>query len=84
MWTLYLVFWAPDRPKDTRWVKTVAMAFGAVGLGVAISAIQALPFLDYIQFSPRGAGGPSLGWQYSTAPTSGAGLLPQMLRSILR
>jgi len=66
VWTLYLVFFDPEKPSGN-WVAPIAMAFGAVALGVAISAIQAFPFLEYIQYSPRGAGGPSLGWQYSTA-----------------
>lgn len=66
VWTLYLVFFDSERPSGN-WIAPVAMAFGAVALGVAISAIQAFPFLEYIPYSPRGAGGPSLGWQYSTA-----------------
>lgn len=65
VWTLYLTFFGPEKPTGS-WIAPIAMAFGAVALGVAISAIQALPFLEYIPYSPRGAGGPSLGWQYST------------------
>ncbi|MBA3554249.1 MAG: hypothetical protein H0W29_05780 [Gemmatimonadales bacterium] len=40
-------------------------ALGAVVLGVAIAAIQVLPFLSYIPYSPRAAGGPSGGWEYA-------------------
>ena len=65
MWTLYLVFWDPERTPDGSWLTPIALAFLGVLLGVAISAIQALPFLDYIPYSPRGAGGGSTGWQYA-------------------
>ena len=65
LWTLYLVFFDPERPADLRWPKTLAAAFGAVLLGLAIASIQVLPFLQYIPYSPRGAGGPSGGWDYA-------------------
>ena len=67
LWTLYLVFLDPDRPAGIRWPVALGSALAAVLLGVAISAIQVLPFLYYIPFSPRGEGGPSGGWEYATA-----------------
>lgn len=67
IWTLYLVFFDPDRPATTRWPVALGLAAGAVGLGLAIAAIQILPFLAYIPYSPRGVGGPSTGWDYATS-----------------
>jgi hypothetical protein len=66
LWTLYLVFLDPERPRDRRWPIPLAFAMGAVALGLAIAAIQILPFLAYIPYSPRAAGGPSGGWEYAT------------------
>jgi hypothetical protein len=67
IWTIYLVFFAPDRAQQLRWPVVLGLALGAVGLGVALSAIQALPFLAYIPFSPRGEGGGSGGWDYAVS-----------------
>ena len=65
LWTVYLTFFDPERPRDTRWPIALGLALCAVGLGVAVAAIQVLPFLAYIPFSPRGEGGPSGGWEYA-------------------
>ena len=67
LWTLYLVFFDPERPTGIKWPIPLALAAGAVLLGVGISGLQAIPFLDYIPYSPRGAGGPSAGWEYATS-----------------
>jgi hypothetical protein len=67
LWTLYLVFFAADRPQQLRWPVALGLALGAVALGVALSAVQALPFLSYIPFSPRGEGGGSGGWEYAVS-----------------
>ena len=66
VWTVYLVFFDPDRPHGLRWWRELALALGAVLLGVTIAAIQVMPFLEYIPYSPRGTGGPSGGWAYAT------------------
>ena len=63
LWTLYLVFWAEDRRADLRWAVALAASGGAVVLGIAISAIQALPFLSYLPWAARGA---NQGWEYAT------------------
>jgi hypothetical protein len=66
LWSLYLVFLDPARPRDRHWAIPLVLAGGAVGLGLDIAAIQILPFLAYIPYSPRAAGGPSGGWEYAT------------------
>jgi hypothetical protein len=67
LWTLYLAFFAPERPARRRGAVAVALALCAVGLGLMLSALQALPFLAYIPFSPRGEGGGSGGWEYAVS-----------------
>ncbi len=67
IWTLWLVFFDPDRRPEMRWPLALAGALAAVILGLLTSAIQALPFLEYIGHSPRAAAGPSGGWEYATS-----------------
>ena len=68
IWTLYLVFLDPDRPAGLSRPLAVGLAFGAVVLGVAIAAIQVLPFLSYIPFSPGRRAAPA--GDGSTPPAS--------------
>ena len=71
IWTLWLALLNPGRPDHLRRRATawgaVGLSFGAVLLGLAIAAIQIIPFLSYVPYSPRGSGGPSSGWEYATA-----------------
>jgi hypothetical protein len=67
VWTLWLVFLDPERRADLRWPLVLGAAFSAVLLGLVASAVQALPFFQYIPHSPRSLGGPSGGWAYATA-----------------
>ena len=67
LWALYLAFFAPERPSRRDGAVSVALALGAVLLGVTLSAVQALPFLSYIPFSPRAEGGSSGGWEYAVS-----------------
>lgn len=67
VWGVALVFASPVRPPRDRLVPVIAGALGGVALGFGLYAIQALPFIEYIPFSPRGEGGDSGGWAYATA-----------------
>jgi hypothetical protein len=67
LWTLYLALGDPDRPRQGKPWLSVAFAGLAVLVGIGIAAIQVLPFLEYIQYSPRSNGGPSTGWDFATS-----------------
>ena len=67
LFALYLAFLDPDRPARRTAVLRLAGALGAVLLGGAIAAIQVLPFLQYIPFSPRADEGVSSGWLHATS-----------------
>lgn len=67
VWGAYLAFVSPEKPERRQLPLVMAGAIAAVALGFGLYAIQALPFMQYIPFSPRGAGGPSGGWEYATA-----------------
>ncbi|HEV8600112.1 MAG TPA: hypothetical protein VGQ69_12180 [Gemmatimonadales bacterium] len=66
IWTLFLVFWDEQRPRGRARYHALAWSALAVVLGIGIYAIQLLPLLAYVPYSPRGAGGPSGGWEYAT------------------
>ena len=66
LWTLFLVFGDAERPKGTDRYKALGWSAAAVALGIGIYSIQLLPLLAYVPYSPRGAGGPSGGWEYAT------------------
>ena len=66
VWTLYLLFWDPSGPRGGERYRALAWSGVAVLLGIGIYAIQLLPLLAYVPYSPRGAGGPSGGWEYAT------------------
>lgn len=44
--------------------RRVVLGFAAVGLGFALASVNFLPFLDYVEASPRGDPG-GRGWEYS-------------------
>ena len=66
-WTLYLALWDPERPVGVPAWKPIGLAALVVVVGVSITAIQVLPFLAYIPFSPRAVGGPDQGWSFATS-----------------
>lgn len=66
IWTSFLVFGHPGGPRGPERWKALGWSGGAVALGIGIYAIQLLPALAYVPFSPRADGGPSTGWEYMT------------------
>lgn len=63
----YLQFFHRPREGLAPWWRSGLFFVGALAIGFAIDAIQLLPFLEYIPFSPRGAPGrPSTGWEFAT------------------
>lgn len=66
LWTLWLVFLAPGKPAGNP-LLPLGLALAAVLAGIAISAVQALPFLEYVPHSPRAVEGASRGWDYATS-----------------
>lgn len=66
LFTLWLCFVDAERPRDrSPWIPLAAAA-GAAVLGLGISMIEVLPILTHIKYTPRGTGGPSLGWEYAS------------------
>src|SRR5262249_48791888 len=67
LWSIYLCFWDPQRPRGGRsWLPLVYSA-GAVVVGMAITSLQVIPFLEYIKYSPRAEGGADTGWAFATS-----------------
>lgn len=67
LFTLWLVFWDPERRREGTPVTPLGLALVAVLLGLGIAMIQMLPILTHIPFTPRGEGGDSVGWDYATS-----------------
>jgi uncharacterized membrane protein YfhO len=66
LWALYLAFWDPERAPDMNPWLVLGFTTIAVVVGVGITALQVLPFLRYIPFSPRAEGAPDQGWAFAT------------------
>ena len=66
LWTLFLVFRDEEGPRGRARYHALGWSALAVVIGIGIYAIQLLPLLAYVPYSPRGAGGPSGGWEYAT------------------
>ncbi|MBA3853459.1 MAG: hypothetical protein C0503_03530 [Gemmatimonas sp.] len=65
-WGLMLAFGAPTGVTLTRRDATLrlGLAFAAVGLGLVIGAVQYMPVLEYVDWSPRAGG---RGYDYATS-----------------
>jgi len=66
VWTAFLVFGHPAGPRGAERWRALGWTGGAVVVGIGIYAIQLLPALAYVPYSPRADGGPSTGWEYMT------------------
>ena len=67
LWALYLACWDTERSRTHPAWKPLGWSLGAVVVGLGIAALQVLPFVSYIPFSPRADGGPDTGWQFATS-----------------
>jgi hypothetical protein len=67
MWAVYLAFWDPQRTSDQNSWMCIGLAAVSVVVGIGIASLQTLPFLEYIQYSPRVDGGPDTGWAFATS-----------------
>jgi hypothetical protein len=65
LWTIYLVFFDPERDPAVSRGGALGLAALAVLVGVGIAALQVLPFLQYVPYSPRATGGSNTGWDYA-------------------
>lgn len=68
----FMVRWSGERPRSHTWLASGLLFVLGLGVGFALSALQSLPFMEYIQYSPRGAeavaaGASSTGWAYATS-----------------
>jgi Bacterial membrane protein YfhO. len=67
LWTVYLAFGDPSRTsRQNRWL-CVGLAALSVAVGIGITSMQVLPFLDYIKYSPRADGAADTGWAFATS-----------------
>jgi len=66
LWTLYLAFDPVRRATQSPW-PPIAFATLAVVVGIGIAALQVVPFLEYIKYSPRADNGPATGWAFATS-----------------
>ena len=66
LFTLYLAFWADERPDTPRERFTaLGLALAAVLLGFGMGMIQLWPFIHYLPYAARYAG--AMGWEYATS-----------------
>lgn len=67
MWAMYLAFWDPERPATHNPWRALKWSAIAVFVGLGITALQVMPFMEYIPYSPRAAGGTDTGWNFATS-----------------
>jgi hypothetical protein len=67
LWALYLAFWDPERAPGSKPLVALGLSAAAVVVGLGITALQVMPFFEYIPYSPRAEGGPNTGWEFATS-----------------
>ena len=67
LFTLWLVFFDPERRRDRSPLIPLAWATVAVCVGVGIAMVEVIPVLHNVPYTPRAAGGGSVGWDYATS-----------------
>jgi hypothetical protein len=65
IWSLFLLWHFGLFREPRRLAKVVALGVGAVAFAFTLAAVNFLPFLDYVDASPRG--GPGRGYEYSVS-----------------
>jgi hypothetical protein len=67
IFTLYLVFFDPDRDRSRSQGTVLTFALGAVLLGAGIAAVQILPVYHYLPYSTRAIGHSASSYAYATS-----------------
>ncbi len=67
LWALYLAFWDSERAPGSKPLVALGLSAVAVVVGLGITALQVMPFFEYIPYSPRAEGGPNTGWEFATS-----------------
>ena len=63
----FMVFFSDQKAGAEPWWRSALLFGGSLAIGFGIAAIQLVPFMNYLPFSPRGAaGGTSTGYAYAT------------------
>lgn len=65
LWCIFLLFHFEVVKAPARLARTLLFGFGAVTIAYALSAVDFLPFLSYVEESPRGQGG--RGYEFATS-----------------
>lgn len=66
IWSVFLLVALRVHREPARLGRTVGLGLGAVAFGFLLAAVVFLPFLDYVEHSPRGMTG-GRGYEYSTS-----------------
>lgn len=66
IWSVFLLAALRVHREPARLGRTVGLGLGAVAFGFLLAAVVFLPFLDYVEHSPRGMTG-GRGYEYSTS-----------------
>lgn len=65
IWSVYCIWHFGTFREPKALARVLALGLGAVAVAFALASVNFLPFLDYVDASPRG--GPGRGYEYSTS-----------------